>query len=100
MSEPFEDKLLREIMKLRRYKRVSEKEVKRFKKYSAALEDEIKTLREALIKITNNRDKNLSPTTKSLKETLIKIGHEMDKDTISSFQMQRLIYEALKGGEE
>lgn len=37
-----------ELKELRRFKREAEKELRRFKKYSAALEKEVKTLREAL----------------------------------------------------
>lgn len=43
-----------ELKDLRRFKREAEKELRRFKKYSGALEDEIKGLRFALEEIGNS----------------------------------------------
>lgn len=46
--------------------------------------------------IEDKKDKEI----KRLREVLERISGEFEKDEISSFQINRWIYEALKGGEE
>lgn len=71
-----------ELKDLRRFKRETEKELRRFKKYSAALEEEIKSLRSTVNELKFLLELSKTPDAK-----------EQEK-------IQKLYEEAMKGGEK
>lgn len=78
-----------ELKELRRYKRETEKDLLRFKKYSAALEKEVKTLRNAIdqIRIMLEAKKDgIVPTRFNL-------------DSVDGYVMFLTVKKALKGKE-
>ena len=65
-----------------------------------SLTTKIPRIKKCMSCVTRKAHDRLLDENIQLREVLERIGNEFEKDEISSFQINRWIYEALKGGKE